>query len=245
MQREKQIIYIAIDDSGKLSKKEKISSFGGIIFLSVKERDKFITQYKSIVNDYKCRYCKHKDACNNLCPELKHYNLKPKHKRRFINYLKKYILMSCTIENNKIYKNILNDAKSKGRFMDYAIKMMIKEAIKNLIKEKKINPYNDIEIILNIDESSYKSNGYYNLENSIYEELKHGMKNIKNNTKFKNIIYGKLTIKLNFKNSYKCYLVQAADLIAGTSRKISINFFNNKNELEKKLNFINYKIYLP
>ena len=57
-----QTIYINIDDSGKISA----------------EKDKFITQYKSIINDIKCKYCNlNKDLCNKTkCPELKHSNLK-------------------------------------------------------------------------------------------------------------------------------------------------------------------------
>ena len=55
-----QEIYINLDDSGKLTKKELLSVYGGIVFLSKKEKDKFITQYRSILNDIKCKYCKNK-----------------------------------------------------------------------------------------------------------------------------------------------------------------------------------------
>ena len=55
-----QEIYINLDDSGKLTKKELLSVYGGIVFLSKKEKDKFITQYRSIINDIKCKYCKNK-----------------------------------------------------------------------------------------------------------------------------------------------------------------------------------------
>ena len=48
-----QEIYINLDDSGKLTKKELLSVYGGIVFLSKKEKDKFITQYRSIINDIK------------------------------------------------------------------------------------------------------------------------------------------------------------------------------------------------
>ncbi len=66
-----QVIYINLDDSGKLSKKEIICVYGGIVFFDKQEKDKFITQYRSIVNDIKCHYCKqNKDNnCTNNCPE--------------------------------------------------------------------------------------------------------------------------------------------------------------------------------
>ena len=68
-----QEIYINLDDSGKLSNHEHISVYGGLVFLSKDEKDKFVTQYRSIVNDIRCKYCKSK--CNKLCPEIK--NTKP------------------------------------------------------------------------------------------------------------------------------------------------------------------------
>ena len=55
-----QEIYINLDDSGKLTTKEKISVYGGLVFLSKKEKDKFITQYRSIIDSIKCKYCDNK-----------------------------------------------------------------------------------------------------------------------------------------------------------------------------------------
>ena len=40
MKKEVQEIYINLDDSGKLTSKEKISVYGGLVFLSKKEKDK-------------------------------------------------------------------------------------------------------------------------------------------------------------------------------------------------------------
>ena len=50
---EYQEIYINLDDSGKLTKKEKVSVYAGIVFLSKQEKDKFITQYHKIINEIK------------------------------------------------------------------------------------------------------------------------------------------------------------------------------------------------
>ena len=66
-----QEVYINLDDSGKLSVHESVSVYGGILFLSKKEKDKFITQYRSIIKDIKCKYCSNKDNCNKNCPEIK------------------------------------------------------------------------------------------------------------------------------------------------------------------------------
>ena len=53
-----QIIYINLDDSGKLVDSEKVSIYAGVVFTSKKDKDKFITQYRSIVQNLKCKYCK-------------------------------------------------------------------------------------------------------------------------------------------------------------------------------------------
>lgn len=91
MDKKIQEIYINLDDSGKLTTKEQISVYGGLVFLSKKEKDKFITQYRSIINDIKCEYC---EQCNNDCPEIKNTNIKKTDKRRLMNYIKK-VLCSC------------------------------------------------------------------------------------------------------------------------------------------------------
>ena len=104
-----QTIYINIDDSGKLVSTEKVAIYAGLVFTSKNEKDKFITQYRSIVQSLKCKYCnKNLDLCvNNLfCPELKHNMLKPKHNRQLMNYIKKYSTICCVITNSKVYSNI-------------------------------------------------------------------------------------------------------------------------------------------
>ena len=47
MDKFEQIIYINIDDSGKLVNSEKVAIYAGVVFTSKKEKDKFITQYRS------------------------------------------------------------------------------------------------------------------------------------------------------------------------------------------------------
>lgn len=147
-----QIIYINIDDSGKLVSTEKVSTYAGLVFTSKIEKDKFITQYKSIVQDIRCKYCNTnilKCTSNKSCPEIKHNMLNPKHRRQLMNYIKKYSILCCIINNDP---NIKDNTASRGRFLDYALKLLIKQTIKGLIKEEKIDPHKPIRLILNIDD---------------------------------------------------------------------------------------------
>lgn len=243
-----QTIYINIDDSGKLVDNEKVSIYAGLIFTSKKEKDKFITQYRSIVQNIKCKYCQQNIVIcksNKSCPELKHNMLKPKHNRQLMNYIKKYSISCCIINNDKVYSNIKNNTASRGRFLDYSLKLLIKHIVKNLIKENRLDPNLPIKLVINIDEQTTKTNGYYNLKDGIIEELKYGIYNF--NYGFFNtpIVNSDLEVNLCYQKSEKSYLIQASDLVAGTVRRLYLNNINNSLEFSKRIEFVNYKIFLP
>lgn len=238
-----QEIYINLDDSGKLTSKEHISVYGGLVFLSKKEKDKFITQYRSIINDIKCNYCNSRDLCQNNCPEIKNTNIKKSDKRRVMNYIKKYYVVALVIKNDYVYEHIKESKAAKGRFLDYSIRRMIKEIIKNLIKCSSIDPTKPIRLIVNIDQQSTKSNGYYNLHDGLVEELKYGICNYNYSNRINPIVFSDLEVKVTYQDSGKSYVVQAADLLAGTIRRIAIE---NENEIhESLLKIVDFKIVLP
>ena len=229
-------------------KNEKVSIYAGLVFTSKKEKDKFITQYRSIVKDIKCKYCQQDiSVCssNKDCPELKHNMLKPKHNRQLMNYIKKYSVICCIINNDKVYPNIKNNTASRGRFLDYSLKLLIKQVIKSLIKEERINPNLPIKLIINIDEQTTKTNGYYNLRDGIIEELKYGIFNY--NYGFFNvpIVNSDLDVEVCYQKSEKSYLIQASDLVAGTVRRLYLNNMDNSLEFSKRIEFVNYRIFLP
>jgi len=238
-----QEIYINLDDSGKLCNLENISVYGGLVFLSKNEKAKFITQYRNIIKDIKCKYCKH--ICNKVCPEIKNTNILPKDKRRIMNYIKKYYIIALVIENKLVYNHIIESKAAKGRFIDYSIRRLIKEVINIQIKNKLIDAYKPLKVIVNIDEQVTKSNGYYNLHDGIVEELKYGISNYNYEMSFNPIVFSDLEVYISYKNSKYSYVIQASDLLAGTIRKISLksgNTINIKNNLKK---LVNYQILLP
>ena len=238
-----QEVYINLDDSGKLTSKEKISVYGGLVFLSKNEKDKFITQYRSIINDIKCKYCNKVNNCDNKCPEIKNTNIEINDKRRIMNYIKKYYVVALIIKNENVYEHIINSKAAKGRFIDYSIRRMIKEVIIKLIKQKRIDINKPLKLIINIDQQSTKSNGYYNLRDGLMEELKYGIVNYNYSKKINPIIRSSLDIKVTYQDSGKSYVVQAADLLAGTIRRTVLDMENSYNESLNK--FVNFKIILP
>ena len=243
-----QTVYINIDDSGKLVDTENVAVYAGLVFISNKEKDRFTTQYRSIVKSIQCKYCKNdpiKCSNKNICPELKHNMLKPKHNRQLMNYIKRYSILCCIINNSKVYDSIKENTASRGRFLDYAVKMLIKETVKGLIKEKRINPNIPVKLVINIDEQTTKTNGYYNLKDSIVEELKYGIFNYNYCYVNKPIINSELEVNVCYQKSDKSYLIQASDLIAGTVRKLFLNNIDNTIEFSKRINFVDYRIFLP
>ena len=120
---------------------------------------------------------------------------------------------------------------------------MIKEIIKSLIKYKSIDPNRPIRLIINIDQQSTKSNGYYNLHDGLLEELKFGIVNFNYSKKINPIVFSELEIKVSYQDSGKSYVVQAADLLAGTIRRKALD--NQQNIHQELSKFVDFKIILP
>ncbi len=260
-----QNIYINMDDSGRLVKgepEELVFVYGGVFFLSLKEQENFSRQYKALVNLIKPKYCQdfRKDIdiqtefclthnhqnCKYLCPELKSNMLKHSDRRRLLNFIKKYDTSVAVVSNHKVKDYIFDSKASKGRFKDYIIKREVKRIVENLISQNRINPNSPVKLILNLDEQSTVSNGYYDLESSIKEELQFGILNYDYGISFPPIL-SSVSVKVKYKNSYYNYPVQAADLLVGEVRHCYYNYLQNQDftVYRKKTNFLNTSIYLP
>lgn len=260
-----QNIYIYIDDSGQLTKnnpQQSIFVYGGVYFLSKEESDDFSRQYKSIVDSIKSKYCNdflndntinelhcqthNSNNCNYKCPELKSSKLHSKHRRHLLNFIKKYNTSVVVVNNVKLNDPIFEDKASVGRFKDYAIKREVKNIIEKLISENKINPSKPVNIFLNLDQQTTVSNGYYDLEHTIKEELQHGILNYNYGISFPPIL-SSVSVKVRYKNSYYNYPVQAADLLVGEIRHKYYNYLqNNDFELYRKQTaFLKNSLYLP
>ena len=253
-----QIVYINMDDSGRLVKgepNELVFVYGGVFFLSLKEQENFSRQYKALVDLIKPKYCKsfskndslNKKHCTThnyqnciyTCPELKSNMLKPHDRRRLLNFIKKYDTSVAVVSNHKIQDYIFDSKASKGRFKDYIIKREVKRIIENLISQNRINSQQPVKLILNLDEQSTVSNGYYDLESSIREELQFGIMNYDYGISFPPIL-SSVIVKVKYKNSYYNYPVQAADLLVGEVRHAYYNYLQNNDFsiYRKRTNFL-------
>ena len=260
-----QYIYINMDDSGRLVRNEAeelVFVYGGVFFLSLLEQENFSRQYKALVNLIKPKYCSdfrsndniqndfclthNRQNCQYICPELKSNMLKSADRRRLLNFIKKYDTSVAVVSNHKVKDYIFDSKASKGRFKDYIIKREVKKIVENLISQNRINPNTPVKLILNLDEQSTVSNGYYDLESSIREELQFGVLNYDYGISFPPIL-SSVSVKARYKNSYYNYPVQAADLLVGEVRHCYYNYLKSQDftTYRKRTNFLNTSIYLP
>lgn len=213
-----QIIYISLDDSGKLNNKEKFLVYAGLFFTDKKELEHFKVLYKNIRNKIAKKKI-YKDV-----EELKGHTLKSKDRLRLLRFINKYNTAGLVVNNSQIQKkDILYSKDSKGRYRDYVIKLLIKNIIIDLIKEKKIDPYKPVVLIINMDQESSKSNGKYRLDEGIYEELIKGITNYNYDFKTNPILFDKLSIKIYSQNSKESIIIQASDIVANNIWRKMIN----------------------
>lgn len=242
---DKQELFILIDDSGKLNKNEMTCIFGGLFFYSSTEYLNFINKYKNIINNIKCKYC-HRKPCDKECDEIKGTTrLKPKHRRRIFNLVKHQNNFGVFINNEEIYGNIMNNKSARGRFTDYAQKRIIKDIVMHSIDACKININKPLYLYIKTDEYTSKSNGYYNLKDSIYEELVNGVINFNYSSVHSPILKSDLHISYTMYNSKYNFGVQSADFIAHYLHEQYQKHIALGIDISSTINFIDVKLFLP
>lgn len=240
-----QEIFINMDDSGVLHPNDKCCIYGGIAFVGRNEQDDFDRKYKSILNKIKCKYCKSDiSKCHHRCPEIKDTNIGNSHKRWIFNMIKKQDCFAIIINNKKVKNDIMNSVGSRGRYRDYAQRILIKKVIDSLIKNKKIDPYQPINLTIRIDQQATSTDTNRQFISDIEKELTVGMINLEYNIIHKPIIFSKLTIDLKYVLSHRHISIQASDFIAGETRRIIISDIDHLDML-KKLDYLNVKIFIP
>ena len=203
-----QTVYFFFDDSGVLHKNEGSGYFvyAGFVFTSKHELD--CAKRKYIHANRMIRKALDFDG------ELKASKLKNKHKRSLFNSVQEYQSLSVAIDINRVYNYILNNKKSICRYKDYILKRAVKTKLKNLISSGVIQKDKDIGIFISIDEQLTATNGYYDLRDSIAEELQHGVANFDYGVVHKNLFDANVKVNIFYCESKNNYLIQASDILA-------------------------------
>ncbi len=203
-----QEVIFFFDDSGVLHKNESSGYFvyAGYVFTSRVDLDsarrKYINANKKIKNALK------RDD------ELKAATLEVKHKRSLYNSVKKYDSVAVVVDISRLYDYVLADKKSICRYKDYILKRCIKSKLKKLITDGIISKDEDITISIYIDEQLTATNGYYDLRDSIKEELQHGIANFDYGIRHPHMFDSKVEVIIHYCDSSANYMIQASDILA-------------------------------
>lgn len=203
-----QEVVFFFDDSGVLHKHEPSGYFvyAGYVFTDRKELESAKRKYIHANKTLK-RALGRND-------ELKAANLESKHKRALFNSVKQYDSVAVVVDISRVYNHILADKKSICRYKDYILKRCVKNKLKNLITDGRISKDEDITISIFIDEQLTATNGYYDLRDSIKEELQFGIINFDYGIKHPHLFDSNVIVNIQYCDSSKNYLIQASDILA-------------------------------
>lgn len=205
-----QKILFFIDDSGVLTDKSNDVYFiyGGMYFLSNSEKNNASIGVEKIKNTTKFEGDELKFS------RIRNRETKLKTVKRIGS-----LVNSCSVSVSitSLNRVDLDCAHSIGKYKDYMLKMLIKSVIIELVNQGKLNPCLDLNVELYIDQQATRTNGYYNLKDSIQKELNYGMHS--GHIFHPPIWEGLVRVtKVKYCVSHNHYLLQAADIIAGYVR---------------------------
>ena len=203
-----QEVIFFFDDSGVLTKKESSGYFvyAGYVFTS-----------RNTLNIARRKYIHANKALKKALgrnDELKAASLTTNHKRALFNAVREYESVSVTVDISQVYNHILAEKKSICRYKDYALKRCIKNKLKALIADGIISKTEKIKLHIYIDEQLTATNGYYDLKDSIKEELQYGIINFDYGVKHQNLFDSNVEVVIQYCDSRENYMIQASDILA-------------------------------
>ena len=203
-----QEVIFFFDDSGVLHKNEPSGYFiyAGYVFT---ERNTLESAKRKYINANK----KLKKALGRT-DELKAANLDAKHKRSLFNSVREYDSVAVVVDISRVYDHILADKKSICRYKDYVLKRCVKNKLKRLIADGIISKDEEIKISIYIDEQLTATNGYYDLRDSIMEELQYGIANFDYGIRHPHLFDANVIVNIQYCDSSSNYLIQASDILA-------------------------------
>lgn len=229
----KQKIHLFIDDSGRLEGNSNYFVYAGHCFIGDSPKNKAKGRYKRLVHQIA--------EANNFEFELKASNLENmSHRSSLYRILRNEISFDVSMKVSNLQEYILADKKSRQRFKDYAIRRIVKKLFKHLIAQNLIDPNQDIELHINIDQQGFATNGLYGLGDGVFEELHEGIYNFNYGKFYPPILNANFSVYTRSCVSENDYLIQAADILAN---RVWNSYALNNSELRKIPNHIH--LWLP
>lgn len=197
-------LFIYSDESGTFSKKSKLFLFAGYIFVSKEQKDKHLFWFKQKEKAFKIK--------NNISNELKGSKITIEQKATLTKKLNNVFKFSVVINIKDIYDSILSSKRTKQRYLDFAYKLGLKNALNKMIRKRIINPDEVTNMFIFQDEHTTATDGFYELKSSLKQEFKDGIIDIEgfyHEPLFKNL----KSLEVKLCNSKNNTLIRASDLL--------------------------------
>lgn len=209
-------VYFFIDDSGvfDFEKNEEYFLYCGYMIIGNQNKDNMLRKYNSVRDEIAKEYPNEKEIKGRIFNKNIGHELRDQ--LRLYKVMKSDYCYSLILKvNNKdIYSYILRDKKSKTRYKNYALKMMIKEALQQALKDGAVED-TLLNIKILVDEEGQSTNGIYDLEESVRSELFHGVQNFDYGTFYEPLFHNqKSSVKVTYCRSEVVRPVQTADILA-------------------------------
>ena len=203
-------LYVYSDESGVFDQAHQdFFVFGGVIFLSPKEKELAARRYASIERMIREQRPGYADG-----REIKANNLGAKWRGTVMRSMNPWIKFGVVMELKKINPWVFSSSRSKQRYMDYAYKVGLKHALSQIMKDRGVNPGQVRFVFVNCDEHSTATNGVYEMEEGLLSEFKYGTFNYSYDRFFEPLFPKVITVKVCFCSSSSTTLIRPADILA-------------------------------
>lgn len=209
-------VYFFIDDSGvfDIPENELFFCYCGYMIIGNNVKNSLMRKYTDIIKELKKEYPF--DEIKG-CIFDKRKNKELQQELRLYKCMKDGLCykLIAEINNSRIYDYIRQSKRSKTRYKNYVIKLLVKNALEKAIIDHKILPSDKFNIHLMVDEEGVSTDGIYNLQETIWAELYDGIQNFDYGTFHRLILTNRLS-KVNVRYCQSCQYtpIQSADILA-------------------------------
>lgn len=200
-------LFVYSDESGVFDQaNEEFFVFGGVIFLSKKDRD-----------DQTRKYLKAERVMRNsggYAGEMKASSISNVHKGSLYRSMNSVIKFGAIVHQKRVKKTIYESKKEKQRYQDYVFKITLKRALENLNASGATDLCKIEAIFITSDEHTTATDGRYELREGLLRELKYGTHNYNYQTFFPPICKTLSTLEVRFADSGKTVGIRMADIVA-------------------------------
>ena len=181
--------------------------FGGLVLMGKDSKDALIRKYKRAEKSIASSYPEGM--------ELKASAISNAHKAKLFRSLNAAYKFGVVIHQKKIRRvEIFSNKKTKQRYLDYAYKIGVKNALLEMMRQGLFAPEDVSNMYFYVDEHTTATAGIYELRECLLQEFKEGTFNMTYDKFFKPIFPGMKGLDLKYCNSSKNTLVRASDIIA-------------------------------